>query len=114
MRPSQFPIAPWNPVRKASFQTANNIGIRNELLAIPEGPFFKGRMRQRHPCRVFSVSYSRNCRCHNRSQSLSIRSVPINALVLIEFDAKSWMVSNAEGSFGLCCGSDQIQTKWQD
>jgi hypothetical protein len=40
--------------------------------------------------------------------------VPRNALVLIEFDANSWMVGNAEGMFGLCCGSDQIQTKWQD
>jgi len=45
---------------------------------------------------------------------LSTGLVPRNTLAFIEFDANSWMVGNAEGMFGLCCGSDQIQTKWQD
>jgi hypothetical protein len=49
-----------------------------------------------------------------RQIPLPIESLLVNALVLIEFDANSWMVGNAEGMFGLCCGSDQIQTKWQD
>src|SRR6267154_6080674 len=84
----------------------------NAFLASPEGPFFKRENASRnesehtknygpitvhellpiltqtflvrHPCCVFSVSYSRNCRCHSRSQSRSIGSVPANALVLTE------------------------------